>query len=137
MRLAVADASVVVKWCTWEEDSDQAEKLLQSGLAFHAPELLRLELANAIWKKTIREEIPQDLLLASEQDLERTITQWHDNRAFIGAAFQQACSMHHPIYDFIYLELAKSLGAPLITSDRKFAAKAGDASVVLLQDWTG
>ena len=44
----VVDASVAVKWFLPEIDSDQALALLASDAVFHAPELLRLEIANAL-----------------------------------------------------------------------------------------
>ena len=47
MRLVV-DASIAVKWSVIEQDSDLAAKLIESDHELIAPELLAVEVANAL-----------------------------------------------------------------------------------------
>ena len=136
MTIAVLDASVAIKFFVPEEDSGLAENLMRSKLAFHAPELLRIEFANTCWKMAVKGRISASVHGAASLELEQMIAKWHGSHDYLARALARAGAANHPIYDFIYLELAKSLGALLITADKKFAAKAGDGSVVLLQDWT-
>ena len=48
MTALVVDASVAIKWLVGEDGSDAAERLLVQPLEFHAPELLKSEVANAL-----------------------------------------------------------------------------------------
>jgi predicted nucleic acid-binding protein len=53
MRLVV-DASIAVKWSVIEQDSDLAAKLIESDHELIAPELLAVEVANALtsaWRR--------------------------------------------------------------------------------------
>jgi predicted nucleic acid-binding protein len=131
----VVDASVAVKWFVPENDSDRAAALLASPEVFHAPEFLRLELANAIWKNVLRKRVPREVHSVAEPELERIIAYWHDPSPFIASAFAQACDASHPIHDFIYLTLARHLNAQLVSADRRFLAKAPPGAVIALQDW--
>ena len=49
MRGFVVDASVAVKWLVDEPQSDKAANLLEDGLLLAAPELIYVEVANALW----------------------------------------------------------------------------------------
>ena len=45
----MVDASVALKWLVAEEDSAQANRLLQDDVRLYAPHFLELEIANALW----------------------------------------------------------------------------------------
>ena len=47
----VVDASVACKWFVYEEGSDEARKLVETGEALIAPDLVVAEACNAAWKK--------------------------------------------------------------------------------------
>lgn len=131
----VVDASVAVKWFLPEAGTDLALALLASDAVFHAPELLRLEIANALWKNVLKKTAPREVFAVASLELERIIGHWHDPHPFIAAAFGQACELAHPIYDFIYLELARSLGARLVTADQRMLRIAPDGIAVALAEW--
>jgi len=53
----VVDASVAVKWVVPEALSEHAERVLATDEELLAPDLLLVEAANALWKKTERGEL--------------------------------------------------------------------------------
>ncbi|CAN5396007.1 type II toxin-antitoxin system VapC family toxin [soil metagenome] len=135
MTIVVVDASVVVKWFLPEADSKNAERLLASDKELHAPDLLRLEVANAFWKHVLQKTIDRTLWELARPKLERSIGQWHESGPLLTEAGRLACDAAHPIYDFVYLALAQRLGAPFVTADRRFLAKAPMSEVIALENW--
>lgn len=123
MSALVVDASVAVKWYLPEEDSETALALLGSAAALHAPGLLRLEVANAFWKHARAGQIDQGLWALARPRLERSIGQWHDSASLLDEAFAMAGAMGHPVYDCLYLALARHLGAKRVSADRRLIAK--------------
>jgi predicted nucleic acid-binding protein len=119
----VVDASVAAKWYLPEEDSETALAVLGSGVPLHAPSLLQIELANAFWRHVQRGDIEAGLWALARPQLERSLHQWHDSGTYLEDAFTLACAMAHPVYDCIYLVLARRLGARLVTADRRLLVK--------------
>ena len=115
----VVDASVAVKWLVDEPGSDDAD-----GLKVHdlwAPSLIRVEVANTLatlqrrGALTARYAEQAFLLFQSapvrivepEDSLER-------------AAVDMALRLGHPVYDCLYLAVARRLNATLVSADRRF-----------------
>lgn len=118
MNAAVADASVLVKLLTAEEDSDRADRVMRQHQVI-APEFVLAEIGNTIWSRIhggLNLDIAVDLLtdaLALPLDL-RPI------RPLMPRALTIAAATDHPIYDCIYLALAEELDLPLFTADGRF-----------------
>ena len=53
----VVDASIAVKWVIPEVLSEQADRIRDSDDDVLAPDLLLVEVANALWRKTVAQEI--------------------------------------------------------------------------------
>jgi len=49
-------------------------------------------------------------------------------------AFNMACMFNHPVYDMLYLVLARRHSAILLTQDKKLSIVAKKAGVRVLQD---
>ena len=135
MTALVVDTSIAVKWYLDEDDSGQALTMLNSSIDFHAPDFLRLEFANAIWKNVLKGSVEPEVYDIAVPRLERTIARWHDPSPFIAEALRLGCALRHPIYDFVYLELARHLGIPLVTADKRFLAIAPKGNIMALADW--
>lgn len=120
----IVDASVAVQWFAREPGSEVAAMLVEGNQPLVSPDIMPLEVANALWKKTRRGEVPAgDLqpavtrLLASDVTLVPTTT-------LLERAVRLAVEIGHPVYDCVYLALAESRGAPLATSDARLRAVA-------------
>jgi predicted nucleic acid-binding protein len=117
-----------VKWVTGEQDREAANALLESGEDIIGPFLLQTEVAAALARKARFHEIsPEDASAALE--LWMAMHQNNDVRLFretadLRRALQLSRELNHALQDCVYLALAERLDAPLITADRKFAAKA-------------
>lgn len=126
--MTIVDASVAVKWLLPEAGDRAAQQLLSSGERLLGPSLIRVEVAAALARKARLREI-------ETPDAETGVELWLQS---IGAgviglvpdeedlprAFQLAVALCHPLQDCLYLALAERLGAPLITADEQFVAKA-------------
>lgn len=129
--MTVIDASVAVKWFLPEPGEDAAQQVLAAGEELTAPSLIRVEVAAAILRKARFKEI-------EEQEAQMTTRLWFQalvdgvvtlvpDEADLPEAVRVALALKHPLQDCLYLAVAKRLGAPLITADQKFAAKASAA----------
>ena len=121
---AVVDASVVVKWLFNEEGTEQSRKLLTHRIVLHAPDLLLIEVANVIWKKSRQEEVADAQPYLEE--LVRLPDAVHLLRStnIIAHASEIALRMDHPVYDCLYLACAEVEKAPLFTADRRLSKVA-------------
>ena len=141
--MIVVDASVIVKWFLPEVGAVPAKALLAAGDELIAPELARIEVASALIRKGLREEL-------TGADVESTLRAWFravsegqilllPNSEDIEAAATLALELRHPLPDCLYLAAAERLGVALITADRAFVRRAERRSrlVQLLDDMGG
>ena len=139
MSIAIVDASVAVKWVLRESDSDIARTIAAGDMRLLAPDLIILELANALRKAVSAQSITRDYAVQSLAGIRRVFDPLITIADFIDEAISLAIDLKHPIYDCVYLVTSRRLGAPLVTADTTFAAKlAGTpdaANVILLADW--
>lgn len=116
----VVDASVAIKWCVPEDNTSDAEQLLDPRFKLHAPDLLLPEFANILWKKCRQNDLDiRDAEMALKLFRRQSIT-IHPHDDVLTTAFLGAYETKQAVYDWIYLALALSLSCPLITADRKF-----------------
>ncbi len=126
MTTLLIDASVALKWFIEEPESDAAGELLLIHADFHAPELLQVELANAFCKNARRGRIAPDAWRDSLPRLIRMFQVWHPNAPLLVDAVEISLASSHPVYDCVYLALARQLGAPCLTADRKLLGTIQD-----------
>ena len=120
MRRVIVDASVAVKWVIDEAGSDRAALLLD-GRVLHAPRLLFIEAANALWAIARRGAIPAEGTdEALSALLEAPLRHEAETPELVARAHRLACALDHPVYDCVYMALAIELGAPVVTADARF-----------------
>ena len=133
----VVDASIAVKWVIPEVLSDRADRVRDGDEDVLAPDLLLVEVANALWRKTASREISAreaddafDLVRGGGLDLRPT-------GPLVPRAMDLACRLGHPVYDCVYLALAERERAALVTADqrllRRLATRRLGVSVVDLR----
>jgi predicted nucleic acid-binding protein len=125
MALAcVLDASAAVRLIlAYPAAADLAERVGGAALVL-APELMLTELANTLWKLRRADRLndldPQELLAEARELVDRL----EPDRHLQAEALALACHLNHPVYDCLYLALARREAASLISSDRRLNALA-------------
>ena len=115
----VLDASAVVRLiCHDPAAAGWAEQLAEASMVL-APELMLTEVANALWKLQRSGSLagvdPQPLL-ADARDL---VDQLEPDRELQVEALALACHLDHPVYDCLYLALARREAARILTADQR------------------
>ena len=120
----MVDASVAVQWFAREPGSEASAALVEGNQPLVAPDIMPLEVANALWKKARHGDVPAgDLqpavtrILASDITLIPTLN-------LLERAVRLAFEISHPVYDCVYLVLAEERGAPLASIDGRLRAAA-------------
>jgi predicted nucleic acid-binding protein len=134
MTTLVVDASVAIKWVTYEPDTPLALLVQELGTTA-APDLLVAECANILWKKYRRGQVGHGGVATALAALETITTGLWPMRRLAGPAFELARRLDHPAYDCFYLALAAERAAPFVTADlslvRKLRAAGFDEAEVL------
>lgn len=137
--LLVVDASIAVKWLIHEDDSHMADRLLEGDHRLFAPQLMSLEVGNALRNKTRRGELEN----WEAEDLASSISEfavdWITDEELVVEALRLSLTLNHPIYDCSYLALANQIGATVVTADKQFlqavAKTEHQDSVAALEDF--
>jgi predicted nucleic acid-binding protein len=124
----VVDASVAAKWLAPEAESASASALLDDELA--APDLLFAEVANILFKKQSRAEMDPPTALLAARWLLQVPMAVYDSAGLMDEALALAVRLQHPAYDCFYLALARRIGVPLVTADRRLHARCMAADAV-------
>ena len=116
----VIDTSVVLKWAIPEEDS--AEALLLVGTEIVAPDLLAVELANALCTKVRKGQIEALQATVAYADILSLLT-FVPTAILRERALGIALALGHPAYDCFFIALAEAMQTTLITSDLRLLKK--------------
>lgn len=127
-RSYVVDASVVSKWFNkGEEFEEEADTLREAwatgGVELFSPSLMLFEVANSIWKNpNTPNDVARALVKAAVSISPNLVT---PRARVVGMAMSVARKESITFYDAVYLALAKSLSARLITADQKQLLASG------------
>ena len=127
------DASVAVKLFVMEPDADAALDLLRTAHRLLAPDFMPVEVANGLWKKFRRLEISPAQVDDSVATLFGLGIQWVGTHGLLRDAGHLAREIGHPIYDCLYLALARAHHVPLATFDRRVTLAARATHTPLLR----
>jgi len=133
----VVDASVAVKWVIPEMLSDEADRVRDGDDDVLAPDLLLVEVANALWKKTAAREISPREADAALDLVTRSGIDVRPAAPLLPRAMEMARRLGHPVYDCVYLALAEREHAAFVTADqrllRRLSTRRLDISIVDLR----
>ena len=118
----VIDASVAVKFLAREIGTEQALRYLDLPDALFAPDMVMIEVANALWKKVKDSELLEVHVERALDDLPEFFDPLVPTTALLAEAFSLSFRLRHPVYDCVYLVLAMREGVRLVTADRRFLA---------------
>ena len=136
MTTVVVDASVAAKWFLPEPDAAAALRLLDGRRRLAAPDLVRAEVGNVVWKLHARELLCLEEVSEMIEHFLSLPLDVYDSALLLGPAVEIAMTTRRTVYDSLYLALAVELGTAVITADEKWvnALKGGpfERSVRLL-----
>jgi len=125
------DASAVVPWFLQEPDSASARSLLGGNVSLHAPDFMAIEVANTLWKRNRRGELEGDDVVQAIATIAAMGIHWLPTAAAISSATRLALDLGHPVYDCLYLTLARSHGLPIATFDDRLRRAAGRLNIAV------
>ena len=119
MTLVVVDASVAVKWLVPEVHSPAARALLREEAVLLAPDLIRAEVGNVLWKRWRRGDLGTAEVDAALEDFRRFPLEVHSSEPLLEGAWAIARESGLTVYDSLYVALAVTQQARLVTADRR------------------
>jgi predicted nucleic acid-binding protein len=130
MSSFVADSSIVISWILGDEDSSEADALLESlaqGAVAESPVLLRYEVSNVLVTAfTKRKRLTKEGCASGLADFESLPIRYDmESPRFATtrvAEIAENCMVS--VYDAAYLELAQRRSLPLATLDRTLKTAA-------------
>lgn len=129
--IVVLDTSAAVEVLLHRPESARLGRLIGEAERVLAPALFTSELCNVFWKY-------HEYHSLSREACERAIVQglalpdtYSDDRDLHREAFAMACLCRRPVYDMLYLVLARRHAAALLTQDKALKALAAKHDVVV------
>lgn len=119
----VLDASVAMKCVLEEEGSQLARAVIESASRVVAPDLIFVEVANAIVKSLRRRGADTASGVLALSDAGRLVEEVFPTPPLVGPAFALAADFGLSAHDAAYLVLARERGARMVTSDLKLARR--------------
>lgn len=121
MKTVVVDASVAAKWFLPAPEAAAALRLLDGRRRLVAPDLIRTEVGNIIWKLCARNLLAADEAAEMLDHFLAMPLEIHDSALLLPAALEIAVATRRTVCDSLYLALAVELGATVVTADRRWA----------------
>jgi predicted nucleic acid-binding protein len=130
--LIVIDASAVVLLLSGGAPAEPAwDRITRSGETLHAPQVLPLEVLNAIRRAAAAGRIPPETGRALVEDFRDLRCATYPHEPLLPRVWELRENL--TAYDAAYVALAEALGAALVTLDRAIADAPGvEATVELL-----
>jgi predicted nucleic acid-binding protein len=124
----IIDASIAVMWIAPEAASGAATDLLnRQDLA--APDLIAIEVGNAMRRKVVREEITREQAREGLNLVEARVVLCRTDFRVLDRSLEMALAIGHPIYDCVYLALAERNQSILVTGDLQLINRAKPAGL--------
>lgn len=127
--ILVLDASAAVEIVLQRDSAQRLAKAVREADWVIAPTLFVVEVNNVFWKYQKFVDYPYP---DCERDIEQTIAlpdQYINEIDLYREAFKLGCTLDHPIYDMLYVVLARRNSARLLTMDKKLIMAARKAGV--------
>ncbi len=107
------------------------ERLGQGRLVI-APSLFHSEIANTLWKYVRCGDLSKDTALARYAEAVGLVDAFEADEALATEALSAAIRYNHPVYDLLYVILARRHGCRVLTVDKRLITLAGQIDESLL-----
>jgi predicted nucleic acid-binding protein len=122
VTLAVIDTSIAFKWIVDEGDRARAIEIGRTHDLI-APDLIDLEIWNALWTRVRRQELSRDLANQAFLAFKGMKLDTRSVAPLLDAARALTLDLDATIYDCVFWALALDTGARLATADMSFVSK--------------
>lgn len=137
--MVVVDASAAIRWFKAPVPGGAPFGLPKTEQPLVAPDLFIAEVRNAVLVYMRKKELTLDQAKDIIGTIDRLMAGYFPIEEFRDAAWDMALEYDHSPYDCFYLEVARSIGSYVVTSDerlvRKFAASPYARHLVPLDEW--
>ena len=120
-----------MQWIAEEDTSSLSETLLTRA-DLVAPDLLLIEVANALRRKVYVGDISIDHAKAGLQFIREKVQLERTSAEILDSALELAELMYHPVYDCIYLAMAERSKTILVTYDQELQERASEQGLASL-----
>jgi predicted nucleic acid-binding protein len=121
MKPLVVDASVAIKWFIPEKGSIEAIKLFTGRHRLFAPDIIRPEIGNILWKLHTRRLLTSDEAFQIIGDFLSMPIEICSSDSLMTSAFEIAVATGRTVYDSLYLAAAVERNAFMMTADQRLA----------------
>lgn len=125
----VLDAPAAIDLVLHPDAREAENRLIASAKWVLAPNLFVSEVANVFWKYQAFHNMPMEqaeAAMALAMELPDSLVDTHE---LYLEAFAMACRTRHPVYDMLYLVLARRNNALLLTRDKELKRLAAKHDV--------
>lgn len=134
--ILVVDASAIASIFLPEEQSEQAQSLLREDRELVAPDHLPVEIYSVVLRSLRRGRLTAAAVEEALTLFRSIPIQFIVSNQYLDAALDLAKRGGCSIYDALYIAVAKTRAAPVVTHDRRLAevARAEGVAVIMVMD---
>ena len=121
MRI-VLDASAAVNIILRTDRARSLIEVLESGQLVIAPTLYQIEIANTLWKYVRAGEFEKETAFSRYEEAQALIDSFERDEHLAEEALSAAIRLNHPVYDLLYVVLARRHGCKVLTVDKRLIA---------------
>ena len=131
MRI-VLDASVAANIILRTDLAPALIEKLGQGRLVIAPTLFHSEIANMLWKYVRCGDLDKDTALARYAEAVGLVDAFEADEALATEALSAAIRYNHPVYDLLYVILARRHGCRVLTVDKRLITLVGQIDESML-----
>ncbi len=128
MRL-VMDASAAVRLVMRAEATEKLLDQIAAASVVIAPSLYASEVANALWKYVKTGNLALEVALDRYAEAIDLIDDFTPDWELTTEALTEATRYQHPVYDLLYVILARRKGCAILTMDRRLSTLVKDIGI--------
>ena len=117
-----------------KEFGEVALNVINQADSIIAPDIIRPEIANVIWQWTQWVNLPLEKGLEILEDAELLISEIIPSNHLWYHALELSTEKNHPVYDTLYVALARLRNTKVISNDKKLKSKF-PMDVLMLDEW--
>ena len=133
MAALTLDASAAVTVALDTAKHRNAYDRLVGADSVYAPALFVTETANALWKYVNAKHMSEESALRLHRETTAMIDRLVDDVSLFPEALALAARLRHPVYDTVYLVVARRTESALMTFDAKLAQHARKLEIDVIQ----